>query len=474
MHVIFLNPQGNFDQNDSYWTEHSDFGGQLVYVKEICIALSKMGVKVDIVTRYVDDPNWPPFSKEIGYYKGHEDKLRIIRIRCGGPKFLNKERLWEHLDEYTDNIISFYGGTLPDFATAHYGDGGYSAVLLKKKTGLGFTFTGHSLGAQKLDKLGMNLENFYKMDRQYHFTKRIVAERLSMTYASRIITSTSQERCEQYSHPLYRKAVDVNDDSKFSVIPPGVNTRIFNAENDKEDKTFHRAINEKIQGNRIPYIIISSRLDDKKNILGVVRAYALSKELQTNANLSIFIRGLNDPYSDIHKLPEAEQRILRPILDIIDKNNLMEKVFFFNVKSQKELAAAYKYFAGLGSVFALTALYEPFGLAPIEAAACGLSVVATKNGGPSEVFKDGSGILVDPLDDKDISEGLLKGIKEYQHFSTLGIQRVKAKYTWKNTAEAYLEVIQQCVKEPSVREVKTPGPNSSGRVRKYLTENRLK
>ena len=32
MHILFFNPQGNFDKTDSYMTEHPDFGGQLVYV----------------------------------------------------------------------------------------------------------------------------------------------------------------------------------------------------------------------------------------------------------------------------------------------------------------------------------------------------------------------------------------------------------------------------------------------------------
>ena len=40
VHIAFLNPQGNFDPKDSYWTEHPDFGGQLVYVKEVAIAMA--------------------------------------------------------------------------------------------------------------------------------------------------------------------------------------------------------------------------------------------------------------------------------------------------------------------------------------------------------------------------------------------------------------------------------------------------
>ncbi len=474
MHVIFLNPQGNFDESDSYWCEHPDFGGQLVYVKEVCIALARIGVKVDIITRLVSDNEWPPFSKEIDYYKGQMDNLRIVRIPCGGPKFLNKELLWEHLNEFTDNILSFYGDDIPDFATGHYGDGGYSAVLLKKKAGINFTFTGHSLGAQKLDKLGMSVDNFEEMEEKYHFSKRIIAERLTMEYANNIITSTSQERMEQYSHPLYKDTNDVNDDSKFSIIPPGVNTNIFNTEDKSGDNKVYDMVKTKIQGSKKPYIIVSSRLDEKKNTIGVVKAYALSKELQHSADLGIFIRGIDDPCADIKEIPENEQKILQPILDIIENANLKDKVTYFNIKTQKELAATYKYFARQGSVFALTSFYEPFGLAPIEAAACGLSVVATNNGGPSEIFEDGSGVLVDPFDEKDIAAGLLRGLKEYDHYSDLGIKRVKSKYTWAKTAEAYLKVIEKGAKQPRDRDIAVPELDGNKLLLNYLTERAAK
>ena len=55
MHIAFLNPQGNFDPEDSHLTEHPDFGGQLVYVKEVACAMAEMGHKVDILTRRVLD-----------------------------------------------------------------------------------------------------------------------------------------------------------------------------------------------------------------------------------------------------------------------------------------------------------------------------------------------------------------------------------------------------------------------------------
>ena len=471
MHVIFLNPQGNFDQYDSHLTEHPDFGGQLVYVKELCMAMAEMGVKVDIVTRLIDDPDWPEFSKGIDSYPGYEEHLRIIRIPCGGPKFLNKERLWEQLDEFTDNILTFYRGQLPDFATGHYADGGYSCVLLRQKAGLGFTLTGHSLGAQKLDKLGMTRENFESMNRQYRFSKRIVAEQLSMEHAYNIITSTTQERMEQYSHPLYQRAVDVQDDAKFSVIPPGVNTRIFTTRDGEDDEAIYQIINAKTRGCTKPCVIVSSRFDEKKNHLGAVKAYALSQELQEKAKLGIFIRGIDDPFSELDRLPKKDQKILRPILEIIEQNNLKKNVFFLNIKSQKELAATYRYFAKLGSVFALTAFYEPFGLAPIEAAACGLAVAATQNGGPSEIFEDGSGILVNPFDPNNIAEGFLQGIHHYAQYSKLGEQRVKTKYTWEKTAAAYLSVIKEGVKQHYTQGFALPELDGKTQILEYLNTN---
>jgi sucrose-phosphate synthase len=468
MHIIFLNPQGNFDQDDSHMTEHPDFGGQLIYVKEVCMALAGMGHEVDIVTRRIRDPGWPEFADDIGYYEGYEKGLRIVRIPFGGDGFLRKELLWEHLDEFTDRTIAFYGDSPPDFATAHYADGGYSGVLLRKKAGLGFTFTGHSLGAQKLDKLGMNPSNYDEMESQYFFSKRITAERLSMTYAHTIITSTAQERFGQYSHPLYRGAVDPEDNRKFEVIPPGVNTRIFTTREVPGDRKVFDYLLEATDGRGEPFIVVSSRLDEKKNHRGVVEAFARTRALNEKARLAIVVRGVDDPYRDISGLPPAEREILGHIVGVIKESGLEDRVFFLDIRSQKALAATYRYFARQGSVFALTAFYEPFGLAPIEAAACGLPAVVTKLGGPSEIFKGGKGELVDPYDSDDIARGLLKGMEEHDRYAEEQEALVKARYTWARTAEAYYHVIEKGAGAAGSGDVEIPPLDDSERIKDYL------
>jgi len=180
-----------------------------------------------------------------------------------------------------------------------------------------------------------------------------------------------------------------------------------------------------------------------------VLAFAHDKGLQAHANLVIVVRGLEDPLRDHADLAANERAILDEIVEIIEQHDLWGKVSAFSLDSQLELAAAYRYLARRRSIFCLTALYEPFGLAPLEAIAAGLPGVVTKNGGPSESLYDertgkAYGVLVDPTDPADIARGLLPLLKEperWQHFHDVGIQRVHDMYTWQRTAEGYLRVI---------------------------------
>jgi len=453
-HTAFLNPQGNFDQNDSYWTEHPDFGGQLVYVKEVSKALADMGIKVDIITRQINDPEWPEFSDLYDSYPDTEN-LRIIRLPFGGDKFLEKEKLWPHLKEYVDAVADFYDeeGSFPDFFTTHYGDGGLAGVLLKEKMTTPFSFTGHSLGAQKMDKLNFGEDNYNKLIDRFKFHSRIISERLAMRYANQIIVSTSQERYEQYSHPYYQGAVDVENDKKFSVIPPGVNTEVFDGSFSKNTaQMIENYLERDLKENRtdLPCIISASRLDQKKNHVTLVKAFAEDKELQDRANLVITLRGIENPFEDYSSAGDEEKEILSEIMEIISESELTGKVSMFPISSQKELAECYGYLAGKESVFSLTSFYEPFGLAPVEAMAAGLPAVVTKNGGQKEIMgNDEYGILIDPEDPADTAEGLKKIVgkkKVWKKYQDKAEYRVKSKYTWKQTAERYLEAMQNGLK----------------------------
>ncbi|RQD70298.1 MAG: glycosyltransferase family 1 protein [Tindallia sp. MSAO_Bac2] len=449
MYIVILNPQGNFDASDSYWTEHPDFGGQLVYVKELAHALINKGHEVDIITRQIKDPEWPEFSEKEEVYPG--TKLRIIRIPFGGYKFLRKERLWSHIPEYAEGIIRFFisENKWPDFITTHYGDGGITGVMLKEATGIPFSFTAHSLGAQKLDKMNILHNEFEDMNSQYAFATRIKAERLTMQKASIKFVSTSQEKLNQYRHALYNDIFE-KEDSGFFIAPPGVNQKLFYFEEQDFEK-LQVVKRRDLEENRInkPMIIASSRLDPKKNVIGLVNAYANSSELQEKSNLLLAVRGSKNPYQDIAGLKEEEKSEMKKILAMIRCNNLKGKIAFIQLNSQKELASCYRALASHNGVFSLTSLYEPFGLATIEAMACGLPVVVTSNGGGQEILTEDFetfGLLADPENPVKIAEKLLILLKQpekWNYFHQQGLKRVKERYTWQATAKTYEAAISE-------------------------------
>src|SRR4028118_954688 len=182
MRVAFVNPQGNFDPRNSYLASHPDFGGQLVYVREVARVLEKTGHQADIPTRRVPAPRraalrlrggapeWPEFAGETDAYPGHEN-VRILRVPCGPDGFLPKEELWPYRGEWAGGVAELYRreGSWPDLWTGHYADGGLAAALLAEASGVPFTCPGHSLGAWKLDGLLQGPHGLSTADARYNF-----------------------------------------------------------------------------------------------------------------------------------------------------------------------------------------------------------------------------------------------------------------------------------------------------------------
>src|SRR5215204_2664950 len=461
MRIAFLNPQGNFDPRNSYLASHPDFGGQLVYVREVARVLGKMGHRADILTRRIVDPNWPEFEAPADAYPDHAN-VRILRVPCGPDHFLPKEELWPYLGEWAEGVARLYceEGSWPALWTGHYADGGLAAALLGEASGAPFTFTGHSLGAWKLDFLLQDSEDpddLREADATYNFGARIEAERAAMARSAVIVTNSAAERREQYEHPAYWDAVDAEDDRRFAVIPPGVDFGIFDpeAQSPHEADTLAkiRAAHERdIDPSRrsLPAVIAWSRLDPKKNHKALVEAFARHPELRDRANLIVITRGLDDPLRDPDSAPEEERPVLYGLISEVEKSNLWGRVSAFSLSGQVALAALYRWGARSGGVFCLPAEYEPFGMTVVEAMAVGLAVVATKNGGPRETTDEGkAGLLADPYDPDDIATQLLRLLSDdetWQAYADRGCERARERYNWRRTAESYLRLSEEAAR----------------------------
>ena len=247
-------------------------------------------------------------------------------------------------------------------------------------------------------------------------------------------------------------------------MPPGVNLDTFGndvagAQEAETQAHVLAMLARDIDADRqeLPAVIAASRLDPKKNQLDLVRAFAQTPELQEKANLVLFTGAHNDPLRDDAAVNPTERHVLTQIREVVQSHNLWGKIATFALRGQPALAATYRFLAKRGSVFALTALYEPFGLAPLEAAAAGLPLVVTQNGGPSESLRDAEieyGILVDPTDPADIARGLLRLLCDpatWAGFAQRGRRRVLDHYTWERTAQGYLAQIEAMIADPAAR-----------------------
>jgi len=453
LYIQLYNIHGLIRGNNLELGRDADTGGQTKYVLELAKSLSERENvrKVEIVTRRIED-------KEVStdYSRREEvvnDKLSIVRIRCGGLKYIRKELLWNHLEEFVDKSIKYIKSKeeLPDIIHSHYADAGYVCTELTKFFGIPLIHTGHSLGRDKLNNLLKNGLSEEDINKRYKINKRINAEEGVIFFADRIITSTNQEIKKQYS--LYE---NTNED-KFVVIPPSVGLDRFYPYNEKrewndEEKEIREKIREElwrfITNLNKPLILSLCRPEKRKNISGLIKAYGRDKELQKKANLAIFA-GIR---KDIQKMEEIEQEVLTEILLLMDKYNLYGKMAVPKTHDvEDEVPELYRIAAETRGIFVNSAFNEPFGLTLIEAAASGLPVVATDDGGPRDIISNlDHGELVDVSDSNNIAKGIHKILdseKSWERHSRNGIERVEEYYSWQAHTERYLEVITEILDE---------------------------
>ena len=416
----------------------SDTGGQTKYVVDLAKALAERDdvKQVDLITRRVIDPT---VSDDYAVpIEALSDKIRIVRIDAGPEEYIPKEQLWDHLDSFMDNLTNWFNEQthMPDLVHSHYADAGYVGVRLANLLGIPLIHTGHSLGRDKRKRLLARGLTRDEIEHTYNMERRIDAEEEILANADLVITSTHNEIEAQYG--LY----NYYDPLRMSVVPPGTDLTLFHPPQGSEKSSFASQLSQFLTGVDKPLILALSRPDERKNILTLIEAYGESEALQNIANLLIVV-GNRD---DIRDMESGAQSVLTNILLLIDNYNLYGKVAIPKAHRADEVPAIYRLVASSGGIFINPALTEPFGLTLLEAAASGLPIVATENGGPVDIINNcKNGVLIDPLDKSAMTEALLKLLNNknaWLQAARNGIKGVRKHYSWQAHVKTYFDKIE--------------------------------
>ena len=424
----------------------ADTGGQIKYVLELAQALGTHDdvERVDLITRQVIDQ-----KVSSDYAEPHEalsDNVSIIRLPCGPRRYLRKEVLWPHLDSFIDNTLQHFRriGRVPDIVHAHYADAGYVGTRLVQLLGMPLIFTGHSLGRVKKQRLLEKGSKQESIESQYNISQRIEAEEITLGNAIQVITSTNQEVEEQYE--LY----DNYQPRRMMVIPPGVALDRFYPKDQKElvNAPIKKQLQRFLADPEKPVILALSRPDERKNISALIRAYGENDSLREMANL-VIVAGNRD---DIATMEKGPREVLFEIMALIDRYDLYSHVAYPKHHNPDDVADLYRLAATSKGVFVNPAFTEPFGLTLIEAAACGVPIVATHDGGPKDIVKTlKNGLLIDPLDSHAIGKAIEKILvdkNKWQQMSKNGLNGSRKHYSWEAHINKYLAAVQNVMKKP--------------------------
>jgi len=434
-YIVLISIHGLIRNHDLELGRDADTGGQVLYVIELARALAQHPdvARVDLLTRRVID------AKVSQDYAQHEESLgtgvNLIRLDCGPRRYLRKEVLWPHLPGFIDQALHHIRsvGRVPDVIHSHYADAGLVGSSLAGLLGVPLLHTGHSLGRDKLARLLAKGVKSSSIEDQYHIQARIEAEEIVLGTATKVIASTHQEIGEQYA------SYDNYHPKRMTVIPPGVDLSRFYAPDGNElQSKIAVQINRFLDSPTKPIILAISRADERKNISALVRAYGESSELQSIANL-VIIAGNRDDIQDMEKGPRT---VLTELLMLIDRYDLYGKVAYPKHHTADDIPVLYRLVAKRKGILVNPALTEPFGLTLIEAAASGVPIIATNDGGPKEIIsKCHNGVLIDPLDDEDIKAKLLaifSNKRTITQYARNGLAGATRHFSWPGHVETYV------------------------------------
>jgi D-inositol-3-phosphate glycosyltransferase len=377
----------------------ADAGGQNVYVSELSRNLARRGFAVDVFTRQ-DHPGAPEVVE-------WEQGVRVIHLKAGPLRPRPKDELWPFMPAFCNSLQSFMEReeTHYDLIHGNFWMSGWVATEMRRRVAIPVVQIFHAMGKTKR-------RHQKKVDTSPG--DRIKVEMDVIREVDRIIAQCPAERSELIND--YGA-----DPHKIAIIPSAVNTRVFKpVDLAKARQRLGLSMEEKV-------IVYVGRMLPRKDIRNIVRALALlaqqSERIQ-DVPLLLVVGGESEEPDPVATPEIGELQKLAMELGVLDR------VRFVGRRQPGEL----RYYYCAGDVAVTTPWYEPFGLTPLEAMACGRPVIGSAVGGITFTIKDGeTGLLVPPRNPEALAASLQQLFDQPALRAQMGLaarKRVEREFTW--------------------------------------------
>ncbi len=407
----------------------ADSGGQNVYVRHVAQHLAAAGHRVDVLTRR-DSPS--QLSTAV-----LAPGARVLHLNAGPPRPVPTEDLLPHMPEFTEGAHRLFSQGLPyDVIHANFFMSGWAGLALRQRHRVPLVTSLHALGLVRREHLG---------DDDTFPEERLAIERMLAQQSDRVIAACPQEESDLMR--LYGAAPD-----RMTNVPCGVDVAALRP----GDRRQARA---RLGLPADAYIVLQlGRLVRRKGVDNVVQALARMSgdEGLPPARLVVVGGGSSEP--DERVTPEIA-RLRRLAAEL----GVGERVQFAGHAAREQLRDWYV----AADVFVTTPWYEPFGITPLEAMACGIPVVGSAVGGVQYTVQHGTtGWLVPPRD----PAALAARLDELRRRPALGVamgragvRRVRTHFTWDEVTRRLLRVYEM-VRRSRATVLQTPLPMAEARL----------
>lgn len=377
----------------------ADSGGQNVYVAFVARELAALGHRVDVFTRR-DDPSTPAVTVPA-------PGTRVIQVDAGPPQPVPKEALLPYMPAFASWIARWceQRSWRYDILHANFFMSGQVGLFLRDRLQVPLVVTFHALG--RVRRLHQGSADGFP-------DERIAIEDALVNRADCIIAECPQDFADLTG--LYGA-----DGERIAIVPCGVDTRELGPGDGRARERLGLPADDFV-------VLQLGRLVPRKGIDNVIRALGvLKREHRIDARLLVVGGEHADP--DPRYTPEIAR-----LRAIAEEEGVADRTLFTGRREREALSDYYC----AADVFVTTPWYEPFGITPLEAMACGCPVIGADVGGIRHTVVDGeTGYLVPPHDPPALAERL-KWLHDdplrARSFGAAGLRRVRGAFTWKRVA----------------------------------------